>query len=187
MKKDIQKKIFKGANWFLFPLLMVLILSSVVLLWTIEANSDIGKIIHKDSSLLSESSAPDLGGVVSLMELAQGKQVYTIMTDRPKNPQILEVIVDPLDAKQGEEQTITVKVEYKDTDTITSDCKMWVTYITDNKSEKIPLQMRRVDGPPLVVTWEGVWEVEDTYDNIYTASIEAALKDVISKVDLSFR
>jgi len=187
MKDDIQKKIFKENNWFTFPLLMVFILSSVILWWTIEENSDIEKIVDKDSSLLSELSVPDSGTTVNRVELAQGRQVYTIMTDRPKNPQILEVILDPLDAKQWEKQTITVKVKYKDTDTITSDCKMWVTYTTDNKSEKIPLQIRQIDGPPLVAVWEGVWEVEDTYNNVYTASIEAAIKNIISRVDLSFR
>jgi len=187
MIKYLQEKIFKGDSWFLFPLLIFFILSSVVLLGTIETNSNIKRIVSQDDSLLLELSTPDSSGAVVRTELAKGKQVYTIMTDRPKNPQILEVIFDPLDAKQGEKQIITVKVEYKDTDTITSDYKMWVTYITDNKSEKIPLQIKKVDGPPLVAIWEGVWEVEDTHDYTYTANIEAVIKDIISKVDLSFR
>ena len=187
MIKDLQEKIFKGNNWALFPLLIFFILSSVVLLWIVEINSNIERIASQDDSLLLESSIPDSSGAINRTELAQGKQIYTIMTDRPKNPQILEVVFDPLDTKLGEEQVVTVKVEYEGTDTITNDYKMWVTYITDNKSVKIPLQPKQIDGPPLVVVWEGVWEIEDTYNYIYTASIEAAIKDIISKVDLSFR
>src|SRR4030042_1618361 len=55
----------------------------------------------------------------STQPIASGKQVYSIITDKPKNPQILEVEIDPLDVIIGQNQTILVKLQDDETDSIT--------------------------------------------------------------------
>ena len=122
-----------------------------------------------------------------IFPLPHGKQSYAIITDNPQNPQILEVVLDPLDVKEGEKQVITVKVKYKDTNTVTSNYKTFVTYKTDNTITTIPLKLRKLDGPPLVGIWEGIWEPEDSYESVYMASIRAISDAGETKVDLSFR
>jgi len=123
----------------------------------------------------------------TIFPLPHGKQSYTIITDNPQNPQILKVILDPLDVKQGEKQVITVKVKYKDTNTVTSNYKVFVTYRTDHAATTIPLKLKKLDGPLLVGIWEGIWEPEDSYEFVYIASIKAISDAGETKVDLSFR
>ena len=122
-----------------------------------------------------------------IFPLPQGKQSYAIITDNPQNPQILEVVLDPLDVREGEKQVITVKVKYKDTNTVTSNYKAFVTYKTDNTTATVPLKLKKLDGPPLVGIWEGIWEPEDSYESVYMASIRAISDAGETKVDLSFR
>ncbi len=119
--------------------------------------------------------------------LAHGKQTYVIKTDHPKNPQILQVTLDPLDAKIGEEQIITVKIKHAGEEPITNKNKVMATYYTDNGSNTIRLKLKRADGPPLITIWQGVWIPEDSYDNIYMCSVHAKSAAGMSKVDLSFR
>lgn len=119
--------------------------------------------------------------------LAQGKQTYTIISDKPKKLQIIEVSFDPLDVKKGETQTVIVKVLDTDNDSITSDNGVSVTYYTDNTSSTISLLLRRADGPDLVTTWEGLWESEDTHDFVYQATVKATSAANESSVTLSFR
>ncbi len=119
--------------------------------------------------------------------LAQGKQTYTILTDKPKNPQITEAAFDPLDVKVGESQTVIVKVLDAENNPITSENTVSATYYTDNGSSTILLSLRRADGPDLVTTWEGLWECEDSHNFIYQAVIKATNSAGESSVTLSFR
>lgn len=132
------------------------------------------------------------------LPLAQGEQIYNILTDNQQNPQIKQATFDPLDVKMGETQTITVKVLNSGADTITSDNKTSVIFHTDNKSTPVSLLMKRVDnvnnsidfdpeGVDLLTTWEGGWVNNDTYCTSYTASISAASILGESNVDISFR
>lgn len=130
--------------------------------------------------------------------LAQGKQIYNIFTDNQKNPQIKQVIFNPLDVGVGETQTITVKVLNSNADTITNDNKTSVIYHTDNKSTPVSLSMRRIDnvnnsidiepdGPDLLTTWEGTWINNDTNCTLFMASVTAASIFGESTVDVAFR
>ena len=119
--------------------------------------------------------------------LAQGKQTYTIISGKPKNPQIIEAAFDPLDVKKGEAQTVTAKVLDTDNNPITSDNTVSITYYTDNGSTTIPLLLRQADGPDLVTTWEGLWGCEDTHDFVYQATVKATNAANESSLTLSFR
>jgi len=122
-----------------------------------------------------------------VVSLAQGKQTYFIFTDKPKNPQIIKISLDPLDVKTGETQTIIVQIKDTNNQPITNENKVQATIVTDNKSTIVPFLLRRADGPDLVTIWEGIWECEDNHDYIFQASILAANAIGESFVDLSFR
>lgn len=122
-----------------------------------------------------------------ILPLAQGKQVYSILTHKPKNPQIMEVSLDPLDVKIGETQKIIVHVKDTDNMPITDKNNVQVTILTDNESTTIPFLLRRADGPDLVTIWEGEWIAEDTHNLIFQAYINAISDAGESLVELSFR
>ena len=131
--------------------------------------------------LVPQKSAEELGA------LAQGKQVYSVMGGGPKSPQIIEVSFDPLDVKIGNEQIVTVKLQDADTDVITNKTGVAITYLTDNGSSSINLKLRRVDDPPIEMTWQGIWIPEDTHDLLYGAIIKAVSTSGEEEVELMFR
>jgi len=109
--------------------------------------------------------------------LASGKQTYAIYTDNPKNPQILEVEVDPLDVQIGQEQTIIVTIQNDETETITEHDSVVATIVTDTKSAEIPLKLVKAEGEDALLSyWKGVWERDDNYEIIYELKIKA--KDI---------
>lgn len=100
--------------------------------------------------------------------LAQGKQTYNISRGSgSKGPDIRQVIFDPLDAKPGQNQTISVKVQNK-----SSVKSVSVTLKTDNKTKTYDLKLK--DGTDLNGIWEGSWSAEDTHDFEYRAIVESA-------------
>ena len=130
--------------------------------------------------------------------LAQGEQLYNILTDKQNDPQIKQVIFNPLNVQKGEEQTVTVKVVNPNTDTITDANKASVTFYTDNSLAAVALTMKRVDnvlgsvdinpdGPDLLTTFKGTWVKEDTTCITYTATVTAANAHGESTVDVTFR
>jgi len=119
--------------------------------------------------------------------LAQGKQVYFIQTDKPSNPQIIKVELNPLDIQIGEEQILTVTVKHSDEESITDENIATAIYYTDNGSSTTKLKLRRADGPPLVTIWDGVWIPEDTHDYTYQAAITAISAAGEFLTTLSFR
>jgi len=139
--------------------------------------SKLSKIDELSTQKQSKTSGP----------LAQGEQVYSVMGGGSKSPEIIEVRLNPLDVKVGNEQIITVKVQDADTDTITGDTGVVVTYLTDNGSSSINLKLRRVDDPPIEMTWQGIWVPEDTHDLLYGAIIKAVSTSGEEELELMFR
>ncbi len=166
-------------------LLLVLIIAAIALLAVNVFLIDKGP--EKEPEEVEEKPAEKERPSGRIGPLAQGKQTYTILTDKPKNPQITEAAFDLLDVKLGESQTVTVKVLDAENNPITSENTVSATYYTDNGSSTILLSLRRADGPDLVTTWEGLWECEDSHDFIYQAVIKATNTASESSVTLSFR
>ena len=130
--------------------------------------------------------------------LAQGEQLYNILTGKVNDPQIKQVIFNPLNVQKGEEQTVTVKVVNLNTNTITSAHTASVTFYTDNSLAAVALTMKRVDnvlgsvdinpdGPDLLTTWEGTWTKEDTTCTTYMATVTVENENGENTVDVSFR
>ena len=122
-----------------------------------------------------------------------GEQTFKVMTDKPKTFRIVQVDVDPIDVKEGETQTITVKVKDDGSSAITKKNSIIANILTDNKSTATAAFVMRLaedseDGSSLFTTWEGFWTRNDTNCYTYMETITATngKGDVIS-VDLPFK
>jgi len=124
---------------------------------------------------------------VGVTPLAQGKQTYFIQTDKPKNPQIIQVDLDPFDVKVEETQVLTVMVKDTENNPITQENKVEAVIFTDNTSTTVPFKLIQADGPDLITTWEGSWIAQDTNNFIYGVTITATNNQTQSFIDLSFR
>lgn len=112
--------------------------------------------------------------------------VYVTYTDNIQEPRILEVALDPLYPKIGEEQTITVKTVEKGTK-VTRDNVAMAKVQTDNGTETINLKLRKIEEPDLTITWQGSWIVEDTHDTTYAVKINVSNVDNTNSVTLSLQ
>src|SRR4030066_172535 len=97
----------------------LLILSIVIILIVLAFVIYIFFFKNAENKETSEMAQEEQIRIPSTQPIASGKQVYSIITDKPKNPQILEVEVDPLDVVIGQNQTILVKLQNNEADSIT--------------------------------------------------------------------
>ena len=119
--------------------------------------------------------------------LASGKQVYEIITDKSRDPQIIEVEVDPLDVKREEIQLLTVKIKTKAT-AVTEADSVSGTAITDNKTTDFSLKFKKAEGKEeLITTWQGEWKREDSIDRNYQIRILAKNEKGQDQTTLTFR
>lgn len=124
-----------------------------------------------------------------------GKQTYKIMTDKPKDLQIVQVDVDPIDVEEGAAQTITVKVRDKNNDTITKESGVTANIKTDNKTTAAAFKLIRAqdeiadDGSKsLISVWESSWTREDSNCHTYMETFTAINdKEAEHFVDLAFK
>ena len=175
LNKNKRKNVF-----FLFVIILGVIVIVALILFFVNQESE--KISFVASEKSSEQSVTK-----KITPLAQGKQIYFIRTDNPKNPQIIQVSFDPLDVKMGEEQILTVKIKHSNNESITNKNIVTAIYYTDNGSSTAKLKLRRADGPPLTTIWEGTWMSEDTHNYIYQAAISAVSASGNFLTTLSFR
>lgn len=124
----------------------------------------------------------------------RGKQTYDVLTDKPQNPQIVQVEVDPINVEQGQTQTVTVKVKDKNNNTITKESSVLVKILLDNKNLSAALKLVKAEDvqenstTSFLTTWQGSWVKEDSNCNTYMETITAKnSKGEQSFVDLSFK
>jgi len=123
-----------------------------------------------------------------------GRQTYDVLTDKPQNPQIVQVEVDPIDVQQNQTQTVTVKVKDKDNNTITKESGVLVKIFLDNKNLSAALKLVKAEdmqedsATSFLTTWQGSWVKEDSNCNTYMQTVTAKnSKGEESSVDLSFK
>ncbi len=180
---SLQPNPLKPTHYKLQLITYIIVLGVIALLLTLF-------FINKKSTeppIETSKESQEKSIIGNIAPLAQGKQIYSVRTDKPKNPQIIQVELDPLDVKMGEEQILTVIVKHSDEESITNKNIVTAVYYTDNGSTTAKLKLRRADGPPLVTTWQGTWIPEDTHDSIYQAAIKAVSNSGEFLTTLSFR
>jgi uncharacterized protein (TIGR02145 family) len=118
--------------------------------------------------------------------LASGKQVFEVLTDKPRDPQIVEVEVDPLDVEIGKTQIVTVKFKTK-ANAVTEEDLVSGTAITDNKSTDFVLKLKKAEGKEeLITTWQGEWERKFPIEKHYQIRIFVKNIKGEDKITLSF-
>ncbi len=125
---------------------------------------------------------------IKVLPLASGEQVYKIMTDKPRDPQITEVTFDPLDVKLGQTQTITVKVKDTKNGEIVQNNYTTAFVTTDHSSTTVPLKFIRAESQPELTTiWQGSFVPKESNDIIYTVKIVTKNIFGLDSVDMSLR
>ena len=153
------KQLFTKKNTGIFLLIVV---GAIILLVNI-----VGR--KQEKPLTGEKKCPPI---------ASGRQIYDIQTDKPKNPQIVQVEFDEQDVSTGGTQTIIAKI--KDTDQASS---VKANIQTDNKNTAAVFSL--VQGTANI--WQGSWTNTDTHCQTYMATITAENESSESSVAISFR
>ncbi|TRZ79341.1 hypothetical protein D4R86_06075, partial [bacterium] len=146
---SLKPNLLKPVNYKLTPkhyTFFIIIFGIIALLLTLFFINQ--KPTEQPIETTKESPAKSIVGNVA--PLAQGKQIYSIRTDKPNNPQVIQVELDPLDVKMGEEQILTVIVKHSEGESITNKNIVTAVYYTDNGSTTAKFKLRRADGPPLI-------------------------------------
>jgi hypothetical protein len=100
-----------------------------------------------------------------------GKQTYQINGSTKGAPKISEASFDPIDVKKGGTQIITVKVLDEKSEVTGVTVTMW----TDNKNTDVQLKLST--GTTKDGSWAGTFKLDDSYDYIYHATINARNAD----------
>lgn len=134
--------------------------------------------------ILEEKGPKDQPATIGL---ASGKQIYEIITAKPRDPQIIEVEIDPLDVELGKTQIVTVKIKTK-AKAITQEDSVLAKAITDNKTTDFSLKLKKAEGEEeLITTWQGEWERGDSIYKNFQIMIFAKNEKGRDQVTLTFK
>lgn len=99
--------------------------------------------------------------------LKSGKETYLISQgSETKGPRIYELSLDPLDIKNGQQQSISVKVS--DPSSVRS---VKINFKSDNKSRTLTLNLS--EGTAQDGAWKTSWTLDDSVDFKYSLEITA--------------
>lgn len=148
----------KISQIILIVLLLLLALLVAVLLLT-------GRVKIPSSLLITPPQTEVPAGLVQAptpyLLLPQGRQSYLIRSGSLNQPRGNRIVVDPLDARRGEQQVVDLEVEF--TKAITS---VNLTLITDNIQKTYPMTLSA--GDPTKGTWSATYQIEDDHEGIYS-------------------
>ncbi len=134
---------------------------------------------EQQASLPSPSPSPS-GPSPSPAFLPQGKHSYSISQGDKTVPQITKSIIDPLDPKLNETQTVQVKISH--TSPVNS-VKLKLT--SDN--HQVETDMTLTKGTATNGTWEISWQITDTVLYNYLLTITAKSNDKTGSAGIAMR
>ena len=116
-----------------------------------------------------------------IVPLATGKQIYNISGGTKGGPQMTQAIIDPIDPKSSQIQTLTLKAN-----NLKPIVEIKAIVITDN-GEKVNY-LKLVSGTNVDGVWQGSWRITDEYNYTYQISLTAKNNEnTESKTTLTFR
>lgn len=116
-----------------------------------------------------------------IVPLASGKQIYNISGGTKGEPQMTQVVIDPIDPKPSQIQTLTLKAN-----NLKPIIEIKAVVMTDNEESTNFLKL--ISGSDVDGVWQGSWRIKDEYD--YNYQIELVAKnneDIESKATMTFR
>lgn len=112
--------------------------------------------------------------------LPPGKQIYSISSGAGNIPRGTQIIADPLDARKGEPQTVSLNVAYsKPIEAVD------VTLIMDNMSKTYPMKL--ISGTGEKGAWSGTWTIEDDHEKNYAMKFIIKYNGKQSTIDFPIR
>lgn len=133
-----------------------------------------------NASKTASKPAPTPAVYVKPKPIATGKQEFVVSGGEKTGPRFSKLIVNPLNPKKDEVQTVDVYV------TDTTDVKS-VTLSVKTDKKTTPNQLKLKEGDAKKGVWSGSWKIDDTYDLSYMYIIEAESAGGKNKVEPIFR
>jgi len=171
-----QPPTFSKRPFILFAIFLLLLIIAY-LVWYFQYNPQSLETFDAQSppatsSLPSPSPSPAF--------LLQGKQSYSISQGDKTAPQITKAIINPLDPKLNQQQTIQIKTSHSNP--IES-----VTLKLTSDNDQAEINMELVEGTDLNGTWEATWEITDTVLYNYLLTITAKSGDKTGSTTIAMR
>lgn len=112
--------------------------------------------------------------------LPSGRQIYSINSGASNIPRGTQIIADPLDARKGESQTVSLDVAYsKPIEAVNA------TLVMDNMSKTYPMKLTGGTGEN--GTWSGTWTIEDDHEKNYAMKFTIKYNGKQSSIDFPIR
>lgn len=181
--KKIKEKFGKVPKhiWFLSAFLIITLIALAILYPALL--SELAKKSLEPFSQTQEENKEDI--VVPekpyVIPLAQGRRIYNISGGTKGGPQMTQAVIDPLDPKPSQIQTLTLKAN-----NLKPIIEIKATVITDNEESVNSLKL--IQGSNTDGVWQGSWRIKDEYDYNYQIELVAKNNEEIeSIVTLTFR
>jgi len=136
-----------------------------------------GSRAEQQASLLNDSTPKPSP---SPTFLRQGKNSYTISQGDKTVPQIRKAIIDPLDPKLNENQTVQIKISHPNA--IES-----VTLKLTSDNDQTEIDMKLIEGTSTDGTWEAKWKIQDTVLYNYLLTVTAKSGNKIGLATIAMR
>jgi hypothetical protein len=163
-KEENSKKL--KTKYFLYIVYPLIFLGSLGL-YLVFNNYFSGNELFKKSSPNQAQATPTPTPKPTIKPLPTGKQTYNYShSSSVAGPKPTQIIIDPIDPKQGDAQILSVKIG-----NTTPISKANIVLKTDNQETEYPLVLTE-KGVDFGI-WTAKWEMNDSYD--YTYQIEIVI------------
>lgn len=180
--KEKFKKVPKHI-WFLSALLIISLIALAILypaLLSELAQKTLEPFYQTQEDASTSTKSP---AEPPITPLAQGKQIYNISGGTKGGPQMTQVLIDPLDPKPSQIQTLTLKAN-----NLKPIVEIKATVITDNKNEESVNTLKLISGTNVDGVWQGSWRIKSEHNYNYQIKLVAKNNENIeSIVTLTFR
>lgn len=153
---------------------LLLVFAGLLFVYFTSRNKEVSK---EDTSPVPVALTP----TVSPRPIPHGKIGFTVGQSDKTVPHFGRGFIDPYDPEKGATQTVTIAASFSaPIDKVTAILK------TDNGISQSVL-FKLIDGSTTNGTWEGSWQVTDTYLYIYALVLNADSADHSASVEVTLR
>lgn len=160
------KSFFQGAPWYVWVFILVGVITSLLIAIYYLAPGLFKKITEK---ITKKEKIENIWSAYTTTPppILPGKQTYKISGGNINLPLITEVTIDPQDAKQGQNQTVTVKANGP------TPIKEVIVVLRLDGENNFEYKLAQSSGSPTNGEWKGSWKFPHTYNKTYRLNIKA--------------